>query len=84
MFAGVDSSGAVEKYYLKGYYADIMYNSRISELFLLHYSSIIKIIIIIIIIINYHHHHHHRHRISHFSVLAGKYSPKLGCSNQQD
>ena len=33
----------------------------------------------------YHHHHnHHHHRISHFSALAGKYSPILGCSNQQD
>ena len=32
----------------------------------------------------YYHHHHHRHRISHFSALAGKYSPILGCSNQQD
>jgi hypothetical protein len=31
----------------------------------------------------YYHHHHH-HRISHFSSLAGKYSPILGCSNQQD
>jgi len=34
----------------------------------------IIIIIIIIIII----------RMSHFSALAGKYSPTLGCSNQQD
>jgi len=33
---------------------------------------------------HYHHHHHHYHRISHFSVLAGKYSPILGCGNQQD
>ena len=24
------------------------------------------------------------YRISHFSDLAGKYSPILGCSNQQD
>jgi len=24
------------------------------------------------------------YRISHFSALAGKYSPILGCSNQQD
>ena len=32
----------------------------------------------------YHQHHHHHHRISHFSALAGKYSPILGCSNQQD
>jgi len=24
---------------------------------------------------DYHHHHHHHHRISHFSALAGKYSP---------
>jgi imidazoleglycerol phosphate dehydratase HisB len=31
----------------------------------------------------YYHHHHH-HRVSHFSALAGKYSPILGCSNQQD
>ena len=28
--------------------------------------------------------YHHHHRISHFSALAGKYSPILGCSNQQD
>ena len=32
----------------------------------------------------YYHHHHHHHRISHFPALAGKYSPILGCSNQQD
>jgi len=37
------------------------------------FESFIIIIIIIIII-----------RISHFSALAGKYSPILGCSNQQD
>ena len=28
----------------------------------------------------YYYHHHH-HRISHFSALAGKYSPILGCGN---
>jgi len=28
---------------------------------------------------HYHHHHHH-HQISHFSALAGKYSPILECS----
>ena len=38
--------------------------------------SIVFIIIIIIIIIFY--------QISHFSALAGKYSPILECSNQQD
>jgi len=32
----------------------------------------------------YYHHHHRRRRISHFSAFAGKYSPILGCSNQQD
>jgi len=32
---------------------------------------------------HYHHHHHH-HRIPHFSALAGKYSPILGFSNQQN
>jgi len=32
----------------------------------------------------YYYHHHHHHRISHFSALAGKYSPILGRSNQQD
>jgi len=32
----------------------------------------------------YYHHHHHHHRISHFQTLAGKYSPILRCSNQQD
>jgi len=26
----------------------------------------------------------YHHQISHFSALAGKYSPILGCSNQQD
>jgi len=38
---------------------------------------------------SYHHHHHRRRRrrcrrISRFSALVGKYSPILGCSNQQD
>jgi len=28
--------------------------------------------------------YYYYHRISHFSALAGKYSPILGCSNQQD
>ena len=32
----------------------------------------------------HHHHHHHHHQISHFSALAGKYSPILGCSKHQD
>ena len=32
----------------------------------------------------YYYQHHHHHRISHVSDLAGKYSPILGCSNQQD
>jgi hypothetical protein len=32
----------------------------------------------------HHHHHHHPHLISHFSALAGKYSPILGFSHQQD
>jgi len=34
----------------------------------------------------YHHHHHNYHysRIFHFSALAGKNSPILGCGNQQD
>ena len=32
----------------------------------------------------YYYYYHHHHRISHFSALAGKYSPILGCSNQQD
>ena len=32
----------------------------------------------------YYYYHHHHHRIFHFSALAGKYSPILGCSNQQD
>jgi len=27
--------------------------------------------------------HRHHHQISHFSILAGKYSPTLGYSNQQ-
>jgi hypothetical protein len=33
---------------------------------------------------SYYGRHHHHHQISHFSALAGKYSPILGCSNQQD
>jgi hypothetical protein len=33
---------------------------------------------------NYYYHHHHHHRISRFSALAGKYSPILGFSNQQN
>ena len=33
---------------------------------------------------HHHHHHHHHHRNSLFSALAGKYSPVLGCGNQQD
>ena len=32
----------------------------------------------------YYYHHYHHHRISHFSALAGKYSPILLFSNQQD
>jgi len=32
----------------------------------------------------YYYYHHHHHRISHFSALTGKYSPILGCCNQQD
>ena len=28
--------------------------------------------------------YYYYYRISHFSALAGKYSPILGCSNQQD
>ena len=32
----------------------------------------------------YYYYYHHHHRIFHFSALAGKYSPILGCSNQQD
>ena len=32
----------------------------------------------------YYYHHHHHHRISHFSALTGKYSPILGCINEQD
>jgi len=32
----------------------------------------------------YYYYHHHHHGISRFSALAGKYSPILGCSNQQD
>ena len=31
----------------------------------------------------YYYHHHHHHRISHFSSLAGKYSPILGFSNHR-
>jgi hypothetical protein len=32
----------------------------------------------------YYYYYHYHHRISHFSALAGKHSPILGCSNQQD
>jgi hypothetical protein len=33
---------------------------------------------------DYYYYYHHRNRIPHFSALAGKYSPILGFSNQQD
>ena len=33
---------------------------------------------------DYYYYYYHHHQISHFSALAGKYSPVLGCSNQQD
>jgi len=32
----------------------------------------------------YYYFYYYYYRISHFSALAGKYSPILGCSNQQD
>ena len=32
----------------------------------------------------YYYYYYYYFRISHFSALAGKYSPILGCSNQQD
>ena len=35
-------------------------------------------------LVYYYYHHHNHHLVSHFSALAGKYSPVLGCSNQQD
>jgi hypothetical protein len=46
--------------------------------------SRIVIVSIVVIYYYYSHHHHHHHRVSHFSALAGKYSPILGFSNQQD
>jgi len=33
---------------------------------------------------NYYYYYYYYHLISHFSALAGKYSPLLGCSNQQN
>jgi hypothetical protein len=33
---------------------------------------------------NYRSYYYYHHRISHFSTLAGKHSPILGISNQQD
>ena len=33
---------------------------------------------------SYYYYYYYYHRISHFSALVGKYSPILGCSNQQD
>jgi len=33
---------------------------------------------------SYYYYYYYYHRISHLSPLAGKYSPILGCSNQQD
>ena len=32
----------------------------------------------------YYDYYHYHHLIFHFSALAGKYSPILGCSNQHD
>ena len=32
----------------------------------------------------HYYYYYYYYRISHFSALAGKYSPILGCSNQQD
>ena len=32
----------------------------------------------------YYYYYYYYYRISHFSALAGKYSPILGCNNQQD
>ena len=32
----------------------------------------------------YYYYYHHHHQISHFSALAGKYSPILACGNEQD
>ena len=32
----------------------------------------------------YYYYYHYHHRIFHFSDLAGKYSPILRCSNQQE
>jgi hypothetical protein len=32
----------------------------------------------------YYYYYHHHYRISHFSAVAGKYSPILGYNNEQD
>jgi len=32
----------------------------------------------------YYYYHHHHLLVFHLSALVGKYSPILGCSNQQD
>ena len=53
-------------------------NSYMVELILLYYMNYYYYYY------HHHHHHHHHHRISHFSALAGKYSPILVCGNQQD
>ena len=35
-------------------------------------------------LLQYYYYYYYYYRISHFSALAGKYSPILGCVNQQD
>ena len=62
-----------------------LYNKDLCDLLLLLLlMSLVSIIINVYYYYYYYHHHHHHHRIFHFSALAGKYSPILGCSNQQD
>jgi hypothetical protein len=46
--------------------------------------SVFHIVIYLYYYYYYYYYYHHHHRISHFSALAGKYSPILGFSNQQD
>ena len=41
-----------------------------------------RLLLLLLLLLLYRRHHYQR--ISHFSALAGKYSPILGCGNQQD
>ena len=53
-------------------------------MFLSLFSTIMYVCMYVCMYYYYYYYYHYHHRISHFSALAGKYSPILGCSNQQD